>query len=308
MANSLQVGGVDVEALLALASQLGEVPDTDAAVAVSLNSGKLEEYFRLMRERAQAIRQGLTAKAEMKSMSAPPPEAEEPEKGVMVRESSRVAEFFRGDAGRQPPAVPLAQFFQTVTQSIVDAQSALDLQSLSYARQLQGTLIPPVHFSIPNVHAEVKMGFNVDDPSNLLVRLFGKPEDSSNYGETTVSFDVAASPPPPGSEFRSPVPMFLVVPPERDRVLTAARVPAAWSESVVLLKNSAGGALSDAKARYLAIALHDELASIYRISETMNEPPRLAEVNDPDAVKALADIAAILSAWLRSVTVPPANP
>ena len=288
--SSLLLAGVDIQALLDLSRQLSDSPEAAGAIQVSLQSGQLEDFFRLMRQRAQSIARGLDAQAALGTMTpaqaAPPPE---PERGLVL-ESAKVT----APSAPEPGEPTLTGFFQTVTKSVVDAQSALDVQSLAYARQLKGTPLAPLHFSIPNVHAEVKMGFNVSDPANLVVRLFGKPEDTTNYGESTVSFDIAASPPPPGADFTSPVPMFLVVNPERERILNTAGIAEAQRPAAALFKNAAGE-----QPLYVAIAPHDNAVTLYRIAS--DEPPQAVDVGG-GAAKCLADLAAAVNAWLASVT------
>ena len=302
--DTVVLAGVDLQALLDLSRQLSDVPEAAAAIQVALQSGQLEDFFRLMRERAQAIARGLDAKAALAVMTPAAPEAAPPPPRKIAEETTRADAADARERGGPPTDEPsLADFFRSVTNSIVAAQTSLDERSLAYARQLKGTPLAPLHFSIPNVHAEVKMGFNVSDRSNLIVRLFGKPEDTTNYGESTVSFDVAASPPPPGSDFASPIPMFLVVDAERTRVLESAGVPEAQRPAAVVIKNAADRKLSVEGTVYIALVPHDNVVSIYHLLR--DEKVQRQEVPADDAAKALTDLAAVLNGWLESVAPPP---
>jgi len=109
----------------------------------------------------------------------------------------------RKTAAPKPVDIPQKIQFETllkeVSASVIAAQQQLDLASLAYARQLEGSPLQPVYYTIPNVKAEVKLGFLMDENDNIFVKLFGDPKDKSTYGESTISFEVVACPPPPGA-------------------------------------------------------------------------------------------------------------
>jgi hypothetical protein len=299
--DKLILAGVDLRSLLELARVLSDVPEAGAAVQVSLQSGQLEDFFRLMRERAQAVTRGLEAKAALAVMQPPPAEAAPPRRERELRPESTLAQ--PAEMKTAPPGGEdrtLAEFISSVTSSIVDAQKSLDERSLAYARELKGTPIAPVHFSIPNVRAEVKMGFNVTDASNVLVKLFGKPEDTTNYGESTVSFEVAASPPPPGSDFASPIPAFLVVDPERGRVIQEAGVPDTQRTSALVLKNAVEQNLSVEGTVYIVLVPHDNAVTMYRVLSS--HAVTHLQIGAGDAATALTDITLALKAWIASRT------
>jgi hypothetical protein len=300
--SSLLVGGVDLVSLLDLSQQLSDLPDGATAVKVTLQSGILEDYFRLMRERAQSVARGLESQTALSTMKAEQPAPGPlPSKPKFIRESAlaRPAETKIGKATGEE-GTPLSAFFESVTKSVIDAQREIDVRSLEYARELKGTPLAPMHFSIPNVHAEVKMGFNVSDPANLLVRLFGSPEERSEYGESTVGFDIAASAPPPGVDFATPIPAFLVVEPERSRVLNAAGIPQAEIAGAVLLKNAADAKLVIGKTTYLAWAPRGDAVTIHRIVQGQQAAQHF-DVPAGDTAHWLADLADVLNTWIASV-------
>ncbi|MBW1800138.1 MAG: hypothetical protein JRJ85_05345 [Deltaproteobacteria bacterium] len=96
-----------------------------------------------------------------------------------------------------------------------------------------GLPIPPSYFAIPSVKAEVKTGFVESSRSGVNIILFSKREQREDYGESSVTFELAAVPPPPDAardgNYFVPIPAFLVLDEERDRILDAAhRKISAW--------------------------------------------------------------------------------
>lgn len=116
--------------------------------------------------------------------------------------------------------VDLARFFKEISASIVDTQQALDRRSLEYVHNLDPG-IAPAHFAIPAVKAEMKVGFREIGSRGVNLVLFSNKEQKEAYGESTVSFEIAAAPPPPGP-VAAALPSFLVAGAARERTLDAA--------------------------------------------------------------------------------------
>ena len=98
------------------------------------------------------------------------------------------------DDGREPE---LNSFLQNVSMSLIEAQQRLNEQSLDYVERLPPG-IPPAYFSIPTLKAEMKVGFSKLTGKKVNLILFSKKEEKEQYGESTVTFELASAPPPPG--------------------------------------------------------------------------------------------------------------
>jgi hypothetical protein len=260
-------------------------PDLETARALMELSGRLEDRFRSIREQSQRIAQGLEAREALAAICPPPAEPEAGTRTTGTGLEAGLVQMFQGKQKDVPLSggQTLADFFQRVSSSVIRAQEELDAESVRYAASVQGSQIPPMHFAIPNVHAEVKMGFNTESDSSILVKLFGKPEDTANYGESTVSFDVVATAPPPGVP---PAPGLLVTGPERTEALNLAKVGDEQKSSAVVLRS--GGALP-----YLVIASGVGLAGdirIYRVSPDRPEQVETTPLGPSPLRDALADL------------------
>ena len=121
-------------------------------------------------------------------------------------------------AGREPE---LNSFLQNVSLSLIEAQQRLNEQSLDYVERLPRG-IPPAYFSIPTLKAELKVGFSKLTGKKVNLILFGKKEEKEQYGESTVTFELASAPPPPGGEALA-LPVFLVLGAEKSDVLEGVR-------------------------------------------------------------------------------------
>ncbi len=123
-----------------------------------------------------------------------------------------------------PEPMKIDAFFEQVSDAVVSAQSRLNDVSLEYVRNLDPR-IAPAYFTIPTLKAELKVGFQSSKRSGLNLILFSSAEDKQAYGESTVTFELAAAPPPPGSapvgELELPTPRFLVLGENRSRMLNA---------------------------------------------------------------------------------------
>ena len=106
-------------------------------------------------------------------------------------------------------AMGLADFFENVSQSLIDAQSTLNDRSLEYARNISPG-IPPAYYSIPSLKAAMKVGFSHIQGKGVSLILFSKKSQRQEYGESTVEFELVSSPPPPGSQVVL-VPKFFVL-------------------------------------------------------------------------------------------------
>jgi len=90
---------------------------------------------------------------------------------------------------------PIASFFETVGQGVVDAQRRLDRQSLDYMAQARG--FPPTMFRLPKASAEIQFG--IEDVSTEGFNIFiATSEDTRRESmQHKVSFDIVSSPLPP---------------------------------------------------------------------------------------------------------------
>ena len=122
------------------------------------------------------------------------------------------------DDEREPA---LNSFLQNVSLSLIEAQQRLNEQSLDYVERLPRG-IPPAYFSIPTLKAELKVGFSKLSGKKVNLILFGKKEEKEQYGESTVTFELASAPPPPGGEALA-LPVFLVLGAEKSDVLEGVR-------------------------------------------------------------------------------------
>ena len=132
-------------------------------------------------------------------------------------DSSAGAAITRSDE-REPA---LNSFLQNVSLSLIEAQQRLNEQSLDYVERLPRG-IPPAYFSIPTLKAEMKVGFSKLTGKKVNLILFSKKEEKEQYGESTVTFELASAPPPPGGEALA-LPAFLVLGAEKSDVLEGVR-------------------------------------------------------------------------------------
>jgi hypothetical protein len=225
----------------------------------------------------------------------------------------------------EKPDNTLESFFQQVSSSVIKAQQQLDMTSLSYAQELKGSPIPPSLFSIPKVSAEIKLGLKKGTGSNVLVTVFGKPEDTTNFSETTVSFDVVSAPPPPGGAgiYSAPIPFVIVVGPQRDRAAAAIRSmsgtiraatgvdlstdPATWLPMAIVIRAGAQAVPADRRAEYLFVKRGDAPDKpVFTVRFTEGKPGEAKIVNITDANLKLAifDLVATLREWETSVMLP----
>jgi hypothetical protein len=127
-------------------------------------------------------------------------------------------------AGDTKKPLALHEFFSNVSNSVLEAQKALNRTSLEYVAALDPR-IPPAYYGIPTVHAEMKVGFTETTDRRINLILFSSEQERRAYGESTVSFDVVGAPPPPGpavyGDYLVPVPKFIVTGERRGQLLDA---------------------------------------------------------------------------------------
>jgi hypothetical protein len=302
-------------------------------------SADLETGARSVREQAEALAESvrISAVSLKRIRAAVPGAAAATEREVVPRGKESLFEVedravsFDIDSGiaivKAPaePDLPLESFFQQVAGSVVRAQQRLDLASLSYSQELKDSPIPPSLFSIPKVTAEIKLGLSVEKGSNLLVTLFGKPENTTNFSESTVSFDVVASAPPPGGTgvYAAPVPSFLVVGPERDTVAAAihdisdlirtktgvdlSANPSTWLRTAIVVRAGSEALPAASRADYLFIKrgdTPDKPAFTVRFNLAKPREAAIVNVSDADLKLALFDLVARVREWESLVTLP----
>ena len=120
----------------------------------------------------------------------------------------------------------LATFFKSVAQSVVETQRDLDRRSIDYVRSMDPRL-PPSYFAMPSVKAELKVGLREVTERGMNLVLISGREQKAEYSESTLSFELAAVPPPPGQVVELPSLVvqgsgFLAVGEERQEVLEQA--------------------------------------------------------------------------------------
>lgn len=119
--------------------------------------------------------------------------------------------------------VPMAEFFDTISTSLMKAQTALNQRSLDYVTNLDPRF-QPTYYGIPSLKAEMRVGFSKTSERGVSLILFSKSEQKMQYGESTVSFEVVGAPPPPGpvsfGDYVVPLPRFLVVGQKREEVIS----------------------------------------------------------------------------------------
>jgi hypothetical protein len=282
-------------------------PDLKAAERLAAESASLEQALGTIRKHAEDLRAssqaGIQALSQLQ-MAAPPKRAAVAPRGAKG-EVQEEAAFIKlpgfaapGPGGGAPPSGPkLTDIFALVANGLVDAQKALDQQSLDYVAQIRDPRIAPALFAIPSVKAAAKLALTVDNQSNILVKLFGSPTDKTNYSESTLSFDIVAAPPPPDGMHA--VPSFLVVSNERDQVIQKATGVAPTDD---VRAHATVFRLPQVAAQpYLLIltgAAAGSTVQVYRLSlEPAAQPTEIKLPNDPGTLAMLTDIAAALKQW-----------
>jgi hypothetical protein len=94
-------------------------------------------------------------------------------------------------------AQPIASFFKTVANSLVEAQRRFDLRSVRY---LAGGPLLPTTFRIPSLHAEMSFAVETTRGNRIKARLFrsGEEHREQSKREQRLEFDIHATPLEPG--------------------------------------------------------------------------------------------------------------
>jgi hypothetical protein len=335
-----------VDSLVEAWKAAAQKPSGANVSSLARRSAELEAAARRVREHAEAFAESAritttslerikAGAAKVSPVAGEGGEVRVPGKERLFEEPPEVrAEAFEVEfAGPSPPPppppaegdMPLASFFQQVSGAVIKAQQRLDLASLSYAQELKDSPIPPSLFSIPKVTAEIKLGLSAQKGSNVLVTLFGKAESTTNFSESTVSFDVVASPPPPGGagSYSAPVPSFIVVGPERDRAAAAlagirdlirartgvdlAGDVSIWLPTAVLLRAGAEAVPAAGRAEYLLVKRGDTSDKpVFTVRFNLADPrgAKIVNIADADLKLALFDLVARIREWETSITLP----
>lgn len=116
----------------------------------------------------------------------------------------------------------LKDLLANVSDSLISAQKSLNESSLQYASELDPRL-PQTIYGIPSVKAEMRVGFSEIKSRGINLFLFTRKEQRDQYAESTVSFEVVGTPPPPGpaayGNYVVPIPRFLVIGDKRAEIL-----------------------------------------------------------------------------------------
>lgn len=89
----------------------------------------------------------------------------------------------------------LSDFFENVSNSVIEAQRNLNDFSKKYVEDLRDTRVQPTYFAIPSVRAEMKLGFSELTSKGINVILFKNENQKKQYIESTVAFDIVSTPP-----------------------------------------------------------------------------------------------------------------
>ncbi len=139
---------------------------------------------------------------------------------------AKTSEKKQGKVDGEPKEMGIESFFEDVSRSLVNTQKRLNEVSLDYVRDLDPR-IAPAYFAIPSLKAELKAGFQSTDGKKLGLVLFSSKKERKEYGESTVSFELAAAPPPPGEapfgELSVQTPRYQTLGQGRRRLLAEAR-------------------------------------------------------------------------------------
>jgi hypothetical protein len=243
-------------------------PDPELAKRIAFESGELEAFFSSIRANAEQVVDSAHALASIRtllpSVEVPRAEEEEAARNVPLAQRKELEESIRLFGGARPGEVQppltaaakptgappdpnqfdLGDFFTNVSRSVVDAQRQLDVASMQYARQQVASKVPPALYSIPNVHAEIKAGLSSTDGNGIIVKLISD-ESQSSFTESTISFDIVSSPPPPGplGNFTAAVPPFLAVEgADFQRVMDALgkvqpALAAGWEQRAIIVRD-----------------------------------------------------------------------
>lgn len=177
-------------------------------------------------------------------------------RGALLKAGSPLIDYDRNN---------LASFFKSIAHAVVDSQRDLDKLSLDYVRGLDSRL-QPSSFAMPTVKAELKVGLREVTERGLNLVVFSDKQKKEEYSESTVAFELAAVPPPPGQVVTFPSLIvqgsgFLLVGADREEVLAAA-------ERIAEREGKSLGLIFQREVRDLALVLRSPAP------EAGDEPPR----------------------------------
>ncbi len=358
----------NMQAVSRLCQKMAAGPDVETARELHFRADELESFFGEIRRNTHqyldavaaelaAENQSSAAVAALGKIVAPPeapsgeieiqpPPAESPLAPAGAAAPQRLEFLMRAPALRPamaaaaPPRaasdrkkslekgqLDLDTFFQSVAKAVIDAQQTLDSMSLHYALQQQKELMPGALYSIPNVKAEIRAGLSSTGGPGLIVSLF-KGDKSTSYSDSTISFDVVSSPPPPGrlDRYTTAIPKFLVVEgSDREKVLDAIVKSAAppaeagWRDRTVVLRDLNPALSAPGKQAFFALTpgpfpQPDEDGSVDFSNATLvanmfEEPASLTSIAIPAGAARffLFRLATSIAQWVGSVTAAPAK-
>ena len=90
----------------------------------------------------------------------------------------------------------IENFFETVGQGLINAQTQLDRQSVDYIMK-KPVQIQPTIYKIPKVNAEIHFAIEKSKKKGFNVLIYGSSEEHRKEQQHKVSFDIVAAPPPP---------------------------------------------------------------------------------------------------------------
>ena len=144
------------------------------------------------RELKQLARQ-LSSWAQVYAGPKPTPEQTEQLRRIIAQIDEQVVEII-GESS-------FADFFQSVGGAMVQAQRALDAESLRYiADSASQPEITPSAYLIPKVTADLKFAARQTASKKLNVLIFTKAEEVEKLHQQSVHFEIQAVPPPPATE------------------------------------------------------------------------------------------------------------
>jgi hypothetical protein len=197
---------------------LGSITDATLpnAKAVGTNLAALAEYFK------NASWDTLRSKAKDLASADKVDKAKTAADKVRELISLEAEEPTSLEPAKAEQASELRTLFSNVSNSLINAQKELNKSSLEYVGSLDPRL-PPTLYGIPNVKAEMRVGFNKIEGKGINLFLFTKSSQKQEFAESVVSFEIMGTAPPPGpavfGDYVVPIPRLLVVGPTREKLI-----------------------------------------------------------------------------------------
>ncbi|MCS7024368.1 MAG: hypothetical protein NZV14_06170 [Bryobacteraceae bacterium] len=95
-----------------------------------------------------------------------------------------------------PTPMTLASFLAQVSKAVIEAQQELNRQSALYNEGLPAG-VPPSCFAIPSARADLRFGFRNLSHRGMDIILFSTKEEKESYSESSIRFELVATPPAP---------------------------------------------------------------------------------------------------------------